>query len=92
VTKYKEKAEALNAFFASVVISKTNFSEGIQPTELEDSNGEQIEARIIQRLATFYTIQTHTSVWGQMGFAQGYRRRWWKCSPSDFQSFVSSTG
>lgn len=40
----EEKAEVLNAFFTSVIISnKTNFWGGTQPTELEDKGKEQNE-------------------------------------------------
>ncbi|KAK4813071.1 hypothetical protein QYF61_007573 [Mycteria americana] len=48
VTKAEEKAEVLNAFFASVFNSKTSCSPGTQPPELEDWDGEQNEAPIIQ--------------------------------------------
>ncbi|KAK4827846.1 LOW QUALITY PROTEIN: hypothetical protein QYF61_021983 [Mycteria americana] len=48
VTKDEEKAEVLNAFFASVFNSKTSCSPGTQPPELEDRDGEQSEAPIIQ--------------------------------------------
>ncbi|KAK4827442.1 hypothetical protein QYF61_017999 [Mycteria americana] len=44
VTKDEEKAEVLNAFFAPVFNSKTSCS----PPELEDRDGEQNEAPIIQ--------------------------------------------
>ncbi|KAK4822331.1 hypothetical protein QYF61_013030 [Mycteria americana] len=48
VTKDEEKAEVLNAFFASVFHSKTSCSPGTQPPELADRDGEQNEAPRIQ--------------------------------------------
>ncbi|KAK4807442.1 hypothetical protein QYF61_001993 [Mycteria americana] len=48
VTKDEEKAEVLNAFFPSVINSKTSCSLGSQPPELEDRDGDQNEATIIQ--------------------------------------------
>ncbi|GAB0203785.1 hypothetical protein GRJ2_002844100 [Grus japonensis] len=48
VTKDEEKAEVLNATFASVFSSKTSCSPGTQPPELEDRDGEQKKAPIIQ--------------------------------------------
>ncbi|KAK4825063.1 hypothetical protein QYF61_023067 [Mycteria americana] len=48
VTKDEEKDKILNAFFASVFNSKTSCSLGTQPPELEDRDGEQNEAPIIQ--------------------------------------------
>ena len=48
MTKDEEKAEVLNAFFVSVFNSKTICSPGTQPPELEDRDGEQNEAPIIQ--------------------------------------------
>ncbi|KAK4818898.1 hypothetical protein QYF61_021583 [Mycteria americana] len=41
VTKDEEKAEVLNAFFASVFNSRANRSLGTQPPELEDRDGDQ---------------------------------------------------
>lgn len=49
VTKDGEKAEVLNASFASVFDSKTNCFLDIQSSELEDRDGEQNEALIIQK-------------------------------------------
>ncbi|KAK4822905.1 hypothetical protein QYF61_023268 [Mycteria americana] len=48
VTKDEEKAKVLNAFFASVFNSRANCSLGTQPPELEDRDGDQNGAPIIQ--------------------------------------------
>ncbi|KAK4806238.1 LOW QUALITY PROTEIN: hypothetical protein QYF61_013382 [Mycteria americana] len=48
VTKDEEKAEVLNAFFASLFNSRANCSLGTQPLELEDRDGDQTGAPIIQ--------------------------------------------
>lgn len=46
--KDEHKAEVLNAFLASVFISKANSSQGTQSTELEDGNREGDDAPMIQ--------------------------------------------
>ena len=47
VTKNQDKAEVLNAFFASVFKSKTSCSLGTQPLVLVDRDGEQTKPCIV---------------------------------------------
>ncbi|PKU42802.1 rna-directed dna polymerase from mobile element jockey-like [Limosa lapponica baueri] len=47
-TKDEEKAEILNAFFASASNSRTSYPQGVQPPGLEDKDGEQNNTPLIQ--------------------------------------------
>ena len=65
VTKAEGKAEVLNAFLASVLNRKTNCSLGIHHPEMEDRDGENNEAPIIQREVIsdlLHDLDTHTSM------------------------------
>ena len=69
VTEDEGKAEVLNACLASVFNGKTCCSWGTQPPELEDKDGDQNEAPIIQGemiIDLLHHLDTHKSV-GQDG-------------------------
>ncbi|KAK4826721.1 hypothetical protein QYF61_010974 [Mycteria americana] len=65
VTKDEEKAEVLNAFFVSVFNSRASCSLGTQPLELEDRDGDQNGAPIMQgEMASdlLHHLDTHKSM------------------------------
>jgi len=63
--KDEEKAEVLNAFFASVFNSQSDYSQGTQPLVLEDREGEWNNPPIIREEAVndlLYHLDTYKSM------------------------------
>ncbi|KAK4817096.1 hypothetical protein QYF61_027927 [Mycteria americana] len=73
VTKAEEKAEVLNAFFASDFNSKTSCSPGTQPLSWKTGTGSRMKPPEPKGkwLATCYTTETHTGLWDQMDSPKG---------------------
>jgi len=65
-TKHEEKAEVVNAFFALVFNSQTDYIQDFQPTELEDREGEQNRLSIIQQEAV-NELLCHLDTYNSMG-------------------------
>jgi len=66
VNKDEEKAEVLNAFFASVVNSQTSYSQDTQPPVLEDTVGLWNKPPVIQEEAV-KKLLCHLNTFKSMG-------------------------
>ena len=64
VTKDRDKAEVLNALFASVFNNKTCYSLGTQPPALVDRDGEQNKPFMIHDEIVLVRNWMLTSPWG----------------------------
>ena len=92
MTKDEEKAEF--AFFASMFNSKTSCSPGTQPPELEDREGKQNEAPIMQGEMVsdlLHHLDTHRSM-GPDGIHPRVLRELAEVLTKPFPSFISSPG
>jgi len=65
-SKDEEKAEVLNAFFASVFNSQTGYSQDSQPLVLQDREGEQNKPHVIQEEAV-NNLLCHLDTYKSMG-------------------------
>lgn len=93
VTEDEKKAEVLSTFFTSVFNSQASYSQGSQPAEVKDRDGEQNKPSTIQEeTVTCYSTWAVTSQWGRMGSTQCYWGSWWRWLLSCFPSFISSPG
>ena len=90
-TSDEEKAEVLNAFFASVFNNKICI-EGTQPPQPEDRDWENDHPTIQEIVSDLlHHVDTHKSM-GPDGIHPRVLKELAGCSPSRFPSFTSSPG